>query len=140
VTSYPEYFFGNIYETDNLGRMLAESPARRKFVERPAAIIPRDCIECDYLSLCHGGCPVRTYTFSGTMFEKDPYCHIYLAMFRKAEEVAGKISGLRALNGNGKPAFGGKSCGSRATFANLDHLEAPVFPIMPSNLVQISRR
>ena len=139
VTSYPEYFFGNIYETDNLGRMLSESPARRKFVERPAAIIPRDCIECDYLSLCHGGCPVRTYTFSGTMFEKDPYCHVYLAMFRKAEEVAAKISGLRALNGNGKTAFEGKSCGSRRTMAKLEQLEAPVPPIMASNLVQISR-
>ena len=96
VTSYPEYFFGNIFETENLGRMLRESRARQDFVKRPAAIIPQDCIECDYLSLCHGGCPVRTYTFRGTMFEKDPYCHTYLAMFRKAEEVAAKISGNRA--------------------------------------------
>jgi hypothetical protein len=30
------------------------------------------------------------------MFEKDPYCHRYLAMFRKAEEVAAKLSGYRA--------------------------------------------
>jgi uncharacterized protein len=139
VTSYPDYFFGNIYETDNLGRMLAESSARRKFVERPAAIIPRDCIECDYLSLCHGGCPVRTYTFNGTMFEKDPYCHVYLAMFRKAEEVAAKISGHRALNRHDKSVMAGKGFGSRRVAANLDQLEAPELPIMPSNLVQISR-
>ena len=97
VTSYPEYFFGNIYEAESLRRMLAESHARRKFVMRPAAVIPDDCINCEYLSLCHGGCPVRTYTFSGTMFEKDPYCEVYLAMFRKAEEVAAKLSGARAL-------------------------------------------
>ena len=96
VTSYPEYFFGNIFESESLGRMLRESRARQDFVARPAAIIPQDCIECDYLSLCHGGCPVRTYTFRGTMFEKDPYCHTYLAMFRKAEEVAARISGNRA--------------------------------------------
>ncbi|HKE57465.1 MAG TPA: radical SAM protein [Pyrinomonadaceae bacterium] len=139
VTSYPDYFFGNIYETDNLGRMLRESPARRKFVERPATIIPRDCIECDYLSLCHGGCPVRTYTFSGTMFEKDPYCHVYLAMFRKAEEVAAKISGYRAVHGNGAVERAGKQCGSHRAAANLDQGEAPVFPLLPSNLVQISR-
>ena len=74
VTSYPDYFFGNIYEAESLTRMLAESPARRKFVERPARVIPNDCIDCDYLAMCHGGCPVRTYTFRGSMFEKDPYC------------------------------------------------------------------
>jgi uncharacterized protein len=96
VTSYPEYFFGNIYETGSLTQMLAESSARQKFVDRPAAIIPQDCINCDYLAMCHGGCPVRTYTFSGSMFEKDPYCEVYLALFRKAEEVAAKLSGARA--------------------------------------------
>lgn len=61
-------------------------------------MIPQDCIDCEYMSICHGGCPVRTYTFSGTMFEKDPYCNVYLAMFRKAEEVAAKRSRVRALN------------------------------------------
>jgi radical SAM protein with 4Fe4S-binding SPASM domain len=108
VTSYPEYFFGNIYEADSLAQMLSESSARRKFVERPAAIIPRDCIECDYLSLCHGGCPVRTFTFSGSMFEKDPYCRAYLAIFRKAEEVAAKLSGDRAQRSCPQS---GKRCG-----------------------------
>lgn len=100
VTSYPDYFFGNIYEAESLTKMLAESPARRKFVERPARIIPHDCIDCEYLAMCHGGCPVRTYTFRGSMFEKDPYCEVYLAMFRKAEEVAAKLSATRAF----KPA------------------------------------
>ena len=97
VTSYPDYFFGNIYETDSLTQLLASSPARQKFVERPAQIIPNDCIDCDYLAMCHGGCPVRTYTFRGSMFEKDPYCEVYLAMFRKAEEVAARLSATRAL-------------------------------------------
>jgi len=119
--------------------MLRESPARRKFMERPASIIPRDCIECDYLSLCHGGCPVRTYTFSGTMFEKDPYCQVYLAMFRKAEEIAAKISGYRAVHGNAQEGFVGKACGSRPMSLNVAQGEAPVFPILPSSLVQISR-
>lgn len=97
VTSYPDYFFGNIYEAESLTKMLAESPARRKFVERPARIIPNDCIDCEYLAMCHGGCPVRTYTFKGSMFEKDPYCEVYLAMFRKAEEAAAKLSATRAV-------------------------------------------
>lgn len=143
VTSYPDYFFGNIYETDSLGRMLSESSARRKFIERPALVIPRDCIECDYLSLCHGGCPVRTFTFSGSMFEKDPYCHVYLAMFRKAEAAAAKLSGERALNGNGRFRAAGKSCAQRQQPANPARAEAPPGPLprvaMP-NLVQIGRR
>lgn len=125
VTSYPEYFFGNIFESDNLAQMLQESRARQKFLERPAAIIPQDCIECDYLSLCHGGCPVRTYTFSGTMFEKDPYCHVYLALFRKAEEVAARLAGDRALHGpslNLRQA--GRSCGSKAPSTNLVQIES----------------
>src|SRR5262249_59290474 len=53
VTSYPEYFFGNIFETEDLGRMLRESRARQEFVARPAAASPQDCIECAYLSFCH---------------------------------------------------------------------------------------
>ena len=133
VTSYPEYFFGNIYESESLGRMLADSSARRKFVERPAAIIPQDCIDCQYLSLCHGGCPVRTFTFSGTMFEKDPYCGVYLAMFRKAEEVAAKLSHSRALN-----PVASSTCGPANRFV-MKNDEAPI-PILTSRLVQIERR
>ena len=26
------------------------------------------CVECDYLSICHGGCPVRTYAITGEFF------------------------------------------------------------------------
>jgi radical SAM protein with 4Fe4S-binding SPASM domain len=134
VTSYPEYFFGNIYETDSLTRMLAESPARRKFVERPARIIPNDCINCDYLAMCHGGCPVRTYSFKGTMFEKDPYCEVYLAMFRKAEEAAAKLSSRRALN----PAR--DSVGSCATRSREIVQPDAALPVLTSRLVQIERR
>jgi radical SAM protein with 4Fe4S-binding SPASM domain len=133
VTSYPEYFFGNIFQEESLGRMLRESRARQDFVKRPAAVIPQDCLECDYLSLCHGGCPVRTYSFRGTMFEKDPYCHTYLAMFRKAEEVAKKLSGNRAR---------GLTLGSRAARISQNDMRkvAGAATPPPLNLVQIQRR
>lgn len=126
--------------------MLKESSARKKFLERPAAIIPQDCIECDYLSLCHGGCPVRTYTFSGTMFEKDPYCHVYLAMFRKAEEVAAKLAGHRAINGHSLKVNGGGCCSERSTNALVQIAGTPkprpaeIPMILNPNLVQIERR
>jgi radical SAM protein with 4Fe4S-binding SPASM domain len=129
VTSYPEYFFGNIFERDSLKKMLSESSARRKFVERPSVVIPKDCIDCDYLAVCHGGCPVRTYTFSGSMFEKDPYCEVYLAMFRKAEAVAATLSRSRALN----------EALPQVVFKKRE-MSLTNFSALPSRLVQIERR
>jgi len=117
VTSYPEYFFGNIFESDSLTELLKNSPARQKFLDRPSVNIQQDCLECDYLSICHGGCPVRTYTFSGTLFEKDPYCHLYKSLFRHVEEVAATLARGRAMNPGWKASAtgcGGKSCGASA--------------------------
>ena len=140
VTSYPEYFFGNIFEEESLGRMLQQSSARRKFIERPAAIVPKDCIQCDYLSICHGGCPVRTYTFRQTMFEKDPYCHVYLAIFRKAEQVAAQLAAERARRGELSVAMSpGKKCShsrSDMSLAQIDSLLSAPRQV----LVQIERR
>ena len=66
--------------------MLSESPARRQFVERPGKLVEDgDCLECRFLSICHGGCPVRTYSSLGTMHAKDPYCEVYKVIFAKAE-------------------------------------------------------
>ena len=88
VTSYPETFFGNIFEFERFSELLDRSNARRNFQTRPITLMQRGCIECDYLSLCHGGCPVRTYTVGGSMFEKDPYCDLYKALFKHMEAAA----------------------------------------------------
>ena len=54
--------------------LISYPPAWREFVERPKHLVEHeDCIECRYLSICHGGCPVRTYSAFGTMLAKDPY-------------------------------------------------------------------
>ena len=124
VTSYPEYFFGNIFECDNLTDMLKQSPARQQFLARPTVNIQQDCLECDYLSICHGGCPVRTYTFSGTLFEKDPYCHLYKSLFRHVEDVAATIAQGRALGSSWKAA--GASCAG--TFRGAS--EAALSPVL----------
>ncbi len=101
VTSYPDYHYGNIFECDSFGDLLKHSKARRQFNERPIQLIQRDCLSCDYLSLCHGGCPVRTYTVHGTLFEKDPYCGLYKAMFgrmaRAARELAREAGSARGV-------------------------------------------
>lgn len=96
VTSYPEYFFGNVFEHASLTDMLDNSRAREQFNDRPAAVLDAGCIECEYLALCHGGCPVRTFTVRGTLFEKDPYCGLYKALFGGTENVARRIASERA--------------------------------------------
>jgi len=97
VTSYPEYFFGNIFREPDLTRMLKSSRARRDFVERPKRLVEdEDCLSCRYLSICHGGCPVRAYSALGTMMTKDPYCEVYKVVFARAESHARRILRTRA--------------------------------------------
>jgi uncharacterized protein len=92
VTSYPEYFFGNIFHEPDLTRMLKTSRARRDFIKRPKHLVEdEDCLSCRYLSICHGGCPVRTYSACGTMMAKDPYCEVYKVVFARAESHAKEI-------------------------------------------------
>lgn len=114
VTSYPEYFFGNIFDSASLTDMLESSRARESFNDRPAAVLDSGCIECEYLALCHGGCPVRTYTVRGTMLEKDPYCGLYKALFARTEEVARGIASRRAghVGAFAGAAEGRGACGS----------------------------
>jgi sulfatase maturation enzyme AslB (radical SAM superfamily) len=50
-----------------------------------------DCLSCRYLSICHGGCPMRTYSALGTMLAKYPYCEVYKAVFGRAESHGRKI-------------------------------------------------
>jgi radical SAM protein with 4Fe4S-binding SPASM domain len=96
VTSYPDYRFGSILECDSLSELLNSSGARQRFVERPVKLMQGDCIQCDYLTLCHGGCPVRTYSMHRTLFEKDPYCHLYKTLFRHLENRASQhLAGVR---------------------------------------------
>jgi uncharacterized protein len=98
VTSYPESFFGNIFREPDLTRMLKTSPARQQFVERPKYLVEHeDCLSCRYLSICHGGCPVRTYSALGTMMAKDPYCEVYKAVFARAE-THGRALAMRGLH------------------------------------------
>jgi uncharacterized protein len=102
VTSYPESFFGNIFREADLTRMLRTSPARRQFIERPKHLVEHeDCLSCRYLSICHGGCPVRTYSALGTMMAKDPYCEVYKAVFARAE-THGRAISLRRLQRKAK--------------------------------------
>ena len=72
--------------------MLKTNRARRDFVERPKYLAEQeDCLSCRYLSICHGGCPVRTYSAKGTIMAKDPYCEVYKVVFARAENYARQV-------------------------------------------------
>jgi uncharacterized protein len=93
VASYPEHWFGNIFQTGSLADLLQRSTARRAFRERPSAIIRQeDCLDCEYLSMCHGGCPVRAFSVYGSMYRKDPYCDVYKSVFRRVSEAAATLA------------------------------------------------
>lgn len=89
VTAYPDARFGNLFDGNSLTELLSRSSARYQLLTRPGVLIENeDCLECDYLSLCHGGCPVRAYSVYGDVFRKDPYCEVYRALFQGMEQAA----------------------------------------------------
>jgi uncharacterized protein len=92
VTSYPEFRFGNVFRSRDLTEIM-KSKQRRVFEERPVRLIENsDCIECDYLAICHGGCAIRAYTAHHDMFSKDPYCEAYKAVFKHLERSAVRLA------------------------------------------------
>ncbi|MFP5213716.1 MAG: radical SAM protein [Acidobacteriota bacterium] len=89
VTSYPDYRFGNLLASNGLSEMLRSSPVRQSLLSRPGTIVlNEDCLECGYLSVCHGGCPVRAFSVHGDLSRKDPYCELYQSLFRDVEDLA----------------------------------------------------
>jgi uncharacterized protein len=97
VTSYPDYWFGNIFDDVSFTELMQQSKARQKFQARPEELMKHEsCVGCDYLSICHGGCPVRTYAITGEFFVKDPYCQVYKAMFSTMEEMAARTASARS--------------------------------------------
>jgi len=89
VTSYSDYQFGNIFEPGSFTDLMKNSPARKKFAARPLALVSDGtCLDCDYLSICHGGCPVRAYSITGYFTSKDPYCKVYKDLFSCIEKLS----------------------------------------------------
>ncbi len=95
VTSYPDYWFGNIFDDVSFTELMQMSKVRQRFQARPEVLMQHEsCVGCDYLSICHGGCPVRTYSITGEFFVKDPYCQVYKALFSTMEKLAAKMASV----------------------------------------------
>jgi uncharacterized protein len=88
VSSHPDYVFGNILADGTMADIM-NSFVRKRFLQRPARLIDEeDCAECEYWNICHGGCPVRAYSSTGSLFAKDPYCQSSKTLFDCARNAA----------------------------------------------------
>jgi len=88
-----EYKLGNVGQ-DSLNDILS-SPVYNKFLSMKPKL-PDKCIRCEYLPLCHGGCPRnRTWSHADDQVDVDYFCNSYLMIYKYAHErmkiVASKI-------------------------------------------------
>jgi uncharacterized protein len=98
TSSYPDYRYGNILLCPDMAEIM-NSPVRKLFLERPVRLMEEeDCAECDYLTLCHGGCTVRAYSSTGSLYRKDAYCQSDKTLFRLARNAATELNRLDSLS------------------------------------------
>ena len=69
----------------------------QEFLDRPVRLMEEtDCVECEFLALCHGGCPVHAYATTGNLCAKDPDCESRKTLFRLARNAAREIDRLES--------------------------------------------
>lgn len=97
---YPEYRLGNLMEED-LGR-IAASPAARAFGAMKRATLPRQCRECRFRPLCHGGCPKHRFAITR---DGEPGLNHLCAAYRRFLAHAGpRLAEIAARVGWGQTA------------------------------------
>jgi uncharacterized protein len=86
VTSLPEFSYGNL-QSQTLCE-ISRSKVKKIFGQRIESVMDSDCADCPFLSICFGGCIIRTYGKSGTIENKDPYCEAYKMLFSRVQKYA----------------------------------------------------
>lgn len=77
----PSFIYGNIFKNDI--KTILMSKKREALNSRLKHIIQSDCGQCEYLSLCFGGCPVRSEKdIIIALTKKDKYCKSYKRIFK----------------------------------------------------------
>jgi len=88
LSTFTDYGYGSLWH--ETARELLDSPGRRTFLERPEKLVQETvCGECPYWHVCHGGCPVRAYAFTGDLHSPDHYCPVYRTLFSTILEEVG---------------------------------------------------
>jgi radical SAM protein with 4Fe4S-binding SPASM domain len=88
VTRFTQFNYGSL-TPGNGAKALLQSPQRQRFLDRPLHLARLSrCGECRFWAICFGGCPVRAFTFTGTIESPDHYCPVYHSMFSIVSERA----------------------------------------------------
>lgn len=96
VSSYPNHMFGNILSCRDITDIMS-SPMRKQFLDRPLRLMEdEDCAECEFLNICHGGCPIHAYSATGNLFVKDPNCKSMKTLFSLARNAAIELDRLES--------------------------------------------
>jgi radical SAM protein with 4Fe4S-binding SPASM domain len=88
VTSMPEFTFGNLL-TQGFDELISSKP-RHEIRHRMESILTGDCATCDFLAVCFGGCPIRSYGKYEDLTRKDHYCETYKQLFHAVLEQTSK--------------------------------------------------
>jgi len=77
--------FGNIAES-SLDEIM-KSPVRQEFLDRWQILNEGLCKDCEWSSVCHGGCPHEAYAKNGTVLSQDPNCDAYKSIFKHVSDT-----------------------------------------------------
>jgi len=96
---YPGYRLGNILRTPLAS--IAGLPAARELGRAKWEGLPEECVSCEWLAACNGGCPKHRFARSPSGTALDHLCEGYRAFLRHA---APKLDAIAALVRAGRPA------------------------------------
>ena len=84
----PTFTLGNVHDNPSIEKLSA-SPTWRAFQARQESI-GRECGDCNYFSICRGGCPYNALADGGGSFRqlRDPHCSAYKRIFQHITERA----------------------------------------------------
>ena len=93
----PNYYLGNILETPMLD--LVASEKQRKFGQDKKDTLPRTCLECEFLRVCHGECPKNRFVEeSGGETGLNYLCAGHKAFFKHADRAMRIMADLLRQN------------------------------------------
>lgn len=69
-----DFIIGNLKDDVDLNKITKLKDNKLKNIAKN--IIPRECENCKYVSLCKGGVIDRRYLWNGSLEKKDPYCFV----------------------------------------------------------------
>lgn len=91
----PQFKLGNI-GIDSLDTILHNEKMDRFLSMKPS--LPESCVSCEFLQLCHGGCPRNRMNENG-LYEVDYFCSSFKQVYRYAHdrmlEIASNIKRVR---------------------------------------------